>query len=155
MTRHGLTHTTGGLQLASKRQLLRDDCSRSRPLWCPSGIRRLTTAIRLMICAGDQRQTAEFAAQRLCTSGWWRPTNRDERDATAWPQAASHAHSGVSLCQIVAATGRLRSPLQRTPTHSLERSRPSRAPTRQARELKALASPEGFGVIHSQALLPE
>lgn len=134
MAQHGLTHTTGGLQLASRRQLLRDDCSRSRPLWCPSGMSRLTTAIRLMICAGDQRQTAEFAAQRLCTSSWWRPTNRDERDATAWPQTASHAYSGVSPRQIVAVTGWLRSPLQEAPTRSLERSRPSRTPTRQARE---------------------
>ena len=150
MTRHGLTHTTGGLQLASRRQRLRDDCSRSRPLWRPLGMSRLTTAIRLMICAGDQRQTAEFAAQRLCTSGWWRSTNRDERDATAWPQTASHAHSGVSPLQIVAVTGRLRSPLQRTSTHSLERSRPSRTTTR--------ASDGGrnrFRVIRSRALLPE
>ena len=155
MTRHGLTHTTGGVQLASRHQLLHDDSSRSGPLWRLAGMSRLTKAIRLMICASDQRQTTEFEAQRLRTSGWWWPTNRDERDATAWPQTASHAHSSVSLCQIVAATGRLRSPLQRTPTHTLERSIPSRTPTRQARELKALASPEGFGVIRSQALLPE
>ena len=116
---------------------------------------RLAKAIRVMICAGDRRQTAESAAQRLRTSGWWRPINRDERDATTRPQTASHAHSGVSTRQIVAVTGWLRSPLQRTPRHSLERSRPSRTPTRQPRQLQVLASPQGFRVICSRALLPE
>ena len=155
MARHCLTHTKGGSQLASRRQRLRGDCSGSGPLWRVSGMSRLTKAIRAMICAGDRRQTAQSAAQRLRSSGWWRPTNRDERDATTRPQTASHAHSGVSTRQIVAGAGWLRSPLQRTPTHSLERSRPSRTPTRQPRQLQVLASPQGFRVIRSRALLRE
>ena len=81
MARHCLTHTKGGSQLASRRQRLNGDCSGSGPVWRVSGMSRLTKAIRLMICAGDRRQTAESAAQRLRTSGWWRPINRDERDA--------------------------------------------------------------------------
>ena len=155
MARYSPTHTKGGSQLASRRQRLRGDCSGSGPLRRWSGMSRLAKAIRVMICAGDRRQTAESAAQRLRTCGWWRPINRDERDAMTRPQTASHAHSGVSTRQIVAVTGWLRSPLQRTPRHSLERSRPSRTPTRQPRELQALASPQGSGVIRSRALLPE
>ena len=155
MARHCLTHTTGGSQLASRRQRLRGDCSGSGPLWRVSGMSRLAKAIRVMICAGDRRQTAQSAAQRLRTCGWWRQINRDERDATTRPQTASRAHSGVSTRQIVAVTSRLRSPLQRTPTHSLKRSRPPPTPTRQPRQLQVLASPKGSGVIRSRALLPE
>ena len=115
MARHCLTHTTGGSQLASRRQRPRGDCSGSGPLWRVLGMSRLTKAIGVMICAGDRRQTAESAAQRLRTCGWWQPINRDERDATTRPQTASHAHSGVSTRQIVAVTGWLRSPCNGPP----------------------------------------
>ena len=159
MAWHCLTHTTGRLAIGVEAQTAERQLQR---IWALVALSRrgFTKAIRPMVSAGDMRRTAESAAQRLPTSGWWPPINRDECDATARPQALSHAHSGVLTRRIVPVAGWLRSPLQRTPRYSPdryspERSRPSRTPTRQRRELQALASPEGLRVIRSRTLLPE
>ena len=141
MAWHCLTHTTGGLAAGV---LASTAARRLQRIWAPVVLiwRGSTTAIRPMTCGGDERRTAQSAAQRLRTSGWWRGTNRGERDATARPQAVSRTHSSVSTRQIVAVAGSLRSPLQQTPRHSLERSRRSRTPTGQPWGIPRLGQPD-------------
>ena len=95
MAWHCLTHTTGGLAAGIEASTA---ARRLQRVWAPVVLiwRGSTTAIRPMTWGGDERRTAQSAAQRLRTSGWWRGTNRDERDATARPQAVSRTHSSVS-----------------------------------------------------------
>ena len=141
MAWHCLTHTTGGLAAGIEASTA---ARRLQRVWAPVVLiwRGSTTAIRPMTWGGDERRTAQSAAQRLRTSGWWRGTNRDERDATARPQAVSRTHSSVPTRQTVAVASSLRSPLQQTPRHSLESSRRSRTPTGQPWGIPRLGQPD-------------
>ena len=153
MAWHCVTHTTGGLADGVEAPTA---ARRLQRVWAPVVLiwRGSTTAIRPMTWGGDERRTAESAAQRLHNSGWWRGINRDERDATARPQAVSRTDSSVSTRQTVAVASSLRSPLQQTPRHSLERSRPSRIPRATLGNSTSWAARQGFCVIRFRAPLP-
>ena len=153
MAWHCLTHTTGGLSAHVEAPTA---ARRLQRVWAVVVLiwRGSTTAIRPMTCAGDERRTAEPEAERLRNSGWWRGINRDERDATARPQAVSRTDSSVSTRQIVAVASWLRSPLQQTPRHSLELKTHRVPPQGNPGELQVLGSPGGFCVIRYRAPLP-
>ena len=153
MAWHCLTHTTGGLAAGVEAPTA---ARRLQRVWAPvvSIWRGSTTAIRPMTWGGDERRTAESAAERLRNSGWWRGTNRGGRDATARPEAVSRTHSSVSTRQIVAVASSLRSPLQQTPRHSLE-LKTHRVPLQgNPGEFHVLGSLTGFCVILFRASLP-
>ena len=138
-----LTHTTGGLAAGVEAPTV---ARRLQWVWALVVLiwRASRTAIRPMTWGGDERPTAESAAQRLRNSGCWRGIDRGERDATARPRAVSRTDSSVSTRQIVAVAGWLRSPRQQTPRHSQELKTHRVSLQGNPGELHALGSPTGI-----------